>query len=199
MSVVIDAFEDVFFGSRADARAKLAKTPANKVVLITLKGDDPEAFAEWQAMKTTAKSSPAKAKNFVCEGMMLNRAKEALFASEDWLETKDICGLAGFSPVNPSAQIYKWKKAGKIFSIKHDNVEYYPAYALNPENGYRPYKEIVDVIDAFGGIDTCWKLAFWFDAKNSYLGGQSPKDMIAKNPKAVVDAAVTQAKGIQHG
>lgn len=140
-----------------------------------------------------------KAKKFIHEGMMLNRAKDALLASDDWLESKDICSLTRSSPINPSAQMHKWKKGGRIFSIKHDNVEYYPAYALNPENGYRPYKEIVDIIEAFGEMGNSWKLAFWFDAKNSYLGGRAPKDMIAKNPKAVVNAAVTQAKGIQHG
>lgn len=199
MSVVTEYFGDIFLGSRTDASKKLANTLASKVIVITIQENDSKAFANWRSIKSNIERSPAKAKNFVHEGMMLNRAKEALFESEDWLESKDICNLAGFSPINPSAQIHKWKKTGKIFSIKHNNVEYYPAYALNQENGYRPFKEISDVIEVFGGIDKNWKLAFWFDAKNSYLGGKAPKDVIAKNPKAVIDAAVIEEKGIQHG
>lgn len=152
MSIITDDFEDIFFGSCADALEKLAKTPADKVVIITLKDDDPKAFVKWKTIKTTPESPPTKAKNFIHEGMMLNRAKEALFTSEDWLESKDICSLARFSPINPRAEIHKWKKGGRIFSIKHENIEYYPAYALNPENGYRPYNEIVDIIDAFGDM-----------------------------------------------
>lgn len=199
MSIITDDFEDIFFGSCADALEILAKTPADKVVMITLKDDDPKALVKWQTIKTTAESSPTKAKNFIHEGMILNRAKKALFTSEDWLESKDIGSLASFSPINSRAEIHKWKQRGRIFSIKHESVEYYPAYALNPENGYRPYNEIVDIIDAFGGMGNSWKLAFWFDAKNSYLAGQAPKDLIAKKPKAVVDAAIIQGKRIQHG
>ena len=199
MSVITKSFGDIFFGSRADASKRLASTPASKVVVITIQDKDFKAYKNWIAFKSNIEISPAKAKNFVREGIMLNHAKKALFESEDWLESKDICKLAGFSPINPSAQIHKWKKTGKIFSIKHNNVEYYPAYALNPDNGYRPFKEISDVINVFGGIEMNWKLAFWFNAINSYLGGKAPKDVISKDPKAVVNAAIIQAEGIQHG
>lgn len=52
----------IFFGNCADALKILAKTPADKVTIITLKDDDPKAFAKWQKIKTTAESSPYEGK-----------------------------------------------------------------------------------------------------------------------------------------
>ena len=82
---------------------------------------------------------------------MLIRAKEALFTQGDWLEATDQRFIDVLDTTEPTTLLFEWRNAGQIFSIIEDGVEYFPFYALNPENDYQPYPVIEKVIDIFGG------------------------------------------------
>ena len=68
--------------------------------------------------------------------------------------------LAGIQPKNPSAQPHKWKKDGAIFAIHHKGTDYYPLYALNADDNFRPNKALAEVIKIFGDRKTGWGLAY---------------------------------------
>lgn len=134
------------------------------------------------------------------EAAMLLKAKKAVLDEKQWLTASDISEMAGYSKINPSAQPAKWKKDRQIFSIRHQNVDYFPGFALDPKHDYKPLKAMSEVLKVFGDAKDGWGLAFWFMGLNSFLGGKKrPMDLLASEPERVVDAARLELQGVAHG
>lgn len=133
------------------------------------------------------------------EAKMMLRAKETLLASGDWLNATELASIVGLSVKNPNAQLYRWKSDGAIFTIRHDGIDYFPGYALNPQDDFRPHPALKKVIEQFADTKDGWGLAFWFHSTNSFLGGKSPKELLMKQSERVVAAAVDEAAGVTHG
>lgn len=133
------------------------------------------------------------------EAAMLARARTAVLQEGNWLTTAQIADLAGFSASNPSAQPNKWKRDKLIFAIRHRGIDYFPGYGLDPETGYRPLKAMAKVIETFGESKDAWGLAYWFSSSNSFLGGERPQDVLAKQPDRVIAAAVDEQEAVAHG
>jgi hypothetical protein len=77
-------------------------------------------------------------------------------------------------------------------------IDYYPIYALSPEDSYKPYAEMSDILEVLRE-KTPWGLAFWFESSNGYLGGRAPRDLMKSDRQAILAAAKNEAVGIQHG
>lgn len=132
------------------------------------------------------------------EAEMLLRAKVAVLEGADWLTAAQVASIAGFSDKNPSAQLHKWKRDGAIFAIRRSGIDYFPGYALDPNQEYRPYRTLKKVIAQFEGVKEGWGLAFWFQSANSFLGGKRPMDLLSKKPDEVIAAAADEAMGVVH-
>ena len=133
------------------------------------------------------------------EAAMLARARTAILTSRDWMTAPQIAEVAGFSTTNPSVPPGKWKRAGAIFAIRHNGVDYYPTFGLDPDNGYRPLKSMAAVIQVLDAMKDGWGMAYWFQSANSFLGGQRPQDLMASAPQRVLAAAEDEAQEIAHG
>jgi hypothetical protein len=135
----------------------------------------------------------------LAQARMMVDAKSAILNSGDLLPAGEIAKLAGYSANNPSAQPNKWKRDGAIFAIHHKGTDYFPIYALNPDENYRPYKTVADILRVFGDTKDSWGLAFWFAGLNSFLDDQRPQDLLAADPERVIAAAKDEVEGVQHG
>lgn len=135
----------------------------------------------------------------LAQARMMVDAKSAILNSGDLLPAGEIAKLAGYSANNPSAQPNKWKRDGAIFAIHHKGTDYFPIYALNPDENYRPYKAVADILRVFGDTKDSWGLAFWFAGLNSFLDDQRPQDLLAADPERVIAAAKDEIEGVQHG
>ena len=85
-----------------------------------------------------------------------------------------------------------WTFTGSCISIA------YPIFALSPEDGYKPYAKVCDILEVLSG-KAPWGLAFWFESSNGYLGGRAPRELMKSDRQAVLAAAKNEAVGIQHG
>ncbi|MBW8466928.1 MAG: hypothetical protein K0M67_01585 [Thiobacillus sp.] len=132
------------------------------------------------------------------EASMLVQARKAVLESGDWLTAAQVAELAGLSARNPSAQPNKWKKLGQIFAIHHNGVDYYPGYGLDPDNSFRPCKDLATIITIFDGHKKDWGMAYWFLSANSFLGGKRPQDLLCKRPQRVIQAAEDEVQAIAH-
>jgi hypothetical protein len=130
---------------------------------------------------------------------MLVNAKAAILRSGDFLRASEIAEMAGYSPKNLSAQPNKWKRDEAIFACQYKGVDYFPRYALDSLNSYRPYKALVAILKRFGETKSGWSAAFWFAGLNSFLDGQRPQDLLATRPDLVIAAAQDEVDGVQHG
>ncbi len=135
----------------------------------------------------------------LAEARMMIDAKFTILRSGDFLPAGEIAKMAGYSPKNPSAQPNKWKRDGTIFAFQHKGIDYFPRYALDPVESYRPYKALADVLKIFGETKSGWGAAFWFAGLNSFLDDQRPQDLLATRPDLVIAAAQDEVDGVQHG
>lgn len=130
---------------------------------------------------------------------MAAEARKGVFESGDWLTAAQIAKMAGFSSNNPCSQPNKWKKDGLIFAVRHQGIDYFPGYALDPNAGYRPLKPLAAVLKIFGESKDDWGRAYWFASDNSFLGGRRPQDLLAEQPERVIAAAEDERQGVTHG
>lgn len=133
------------------------------------------------------------------EARMLAQAKTEILQSHDWVTAHEIAHLAHFSASNPSSQPNKWKQAGKIFALRHEGVDYFPIYGLDPGQGFRPFSAMESVISTFDSMKDAWAIAFWFATANTFLGGKRPKEALPTNPAGVLSAAQEEVSGVVHG
>ncbi len=120
--------------------------------------------------------------------------RRAIIEGNEWLSAARIADLAGFSPSNPSAQPNRWKLAGKIFAISLRGADHYPAYALDPEAGYRPLPVMAEVLSLLSQRHgDAWEIARWFLSPHPGLGGGRPCDCLRERGDAVLAAALAQA------
>lgn len=133
------------------------------------------------------------------EAQMVALARKAVLESGDWLSAAEAASLCGYSEKNPSTQPNKWKREGKIFAIQHHGNDYFPAYGLDPQQGYRPLKVMADVLKVFGAAKDGWGLAYWFASVNSFLGGKRPQDLLTTQSDRIIAAAMDELQGIVHG
>lgn len=120
-----------------------------------------------------------------------------IFEASEWYDSVTLSLLAGFSGTNPSAQPYKWKKAGKLFALRRGNTDFYPSYAFGDD--FRPIPAIKKILGLFHDKKTDLKIAAWFASENSWLRNQRPLDLILTSPKAVIEAAEIEVAPIDHG
>ena len=76
---------------------------------------------------------------------------------------------------------------------------YFPLYALDPDENYRPYKALAEVLRIFGETKDSWGLAFWFSGLNGFLEEERPQNLLATHPEQVIAAAKDKVEGVQHG
>ena len=129
------------------------------------------------------------------EARMAAHARGAVLSEGGWLTAAQIADCAGFSS---SDEPDKWKNDGLIFTIHHDNVDYFPGYGLAPTT-FGPIKALAPVLAVFQGEKDGWELAYWFASVNSFLGGRRPQDLLLTAPDEVIAAAEDEMVGVAHG
>src|ERR1700728_1685576 len=135
----------------------------------------------------------------MAQARMLIHAKSTILKSGDFIPAGEVSKLAGYSRTNPSVQPNKWKRNRAIFAIEHKGDDFFPLYALNPDDNYRPRKDVAEILSIFGDSKDGWGLAFWFAGLNSFLDDERPQDVLAVDPDRVIAAAKDEMAGVQHG
>jgi hypothetical protein len=125
-------------------------------------------------------------------------ARKGVLDSGDFLTAAQVAEAAGLSGKNPSSQPHKWKTTGQIFALKHNNLDYYPSYGLDPDR-FRPLPGMAPVLEVLKDYKDSWGLAYWFLSANGPLGGRRPKDVLATDPRSVLEAARREVEEIMHG
>lgn len=135
----------------------------------------------------------------VIQHQMQTRASERLISSGDWISAEELAWRGRLSPENAQTRASAWVEQGLLFSIQHEGMSLYPAYALDAQTGYplKPLSPILEVLQAAGRNG--WALAFWFNSPNSYLSSRPPKDCLHAALSDVAQAAKWEAMCAQHG
>lgn len=135
---------------------------------------------------------------FLSRARMIAETHADILNSGDWVKASQIAEASGTGAANSSALPNRWKRESRIFAINHKGVDLYPAYALDLANGCRPLPAVADVLAVLAPIKDDWKLAAWFHFANGYLGGESPKALLAQAPERVIAAAHAETTRVAH-
>lgn len=141
----------------------------------------------------------APSPEMMIEAKMKLAARQAVMNNGDWMPAARISEMAGFSEANSSTQPNRWKKHGKIFAITYNGSDFYPFYALDPDENYRPTKAMKQILEVLRQTKDDWGVALWFASHNSFLNGARPQDLLLSAPGRVLDAAHDEVVGILHG
>lgn len=223
MSVVADhPGVSTLVGTPKEVRARLGKSQADRVLVMTFDHIRPLALAALEENMANVASSMLEvllhrqdreslerlaevlvprdppSPRLLKEAGMLVKARRAVLESGDWLTAAQLAELAGLSSRNPSAQPNKWKKRRQIFAISHNSSDYFPGYGLDADAGFRPLESLAKVIEVFGDHKDGWGLAYWFRSDNSFLGGKRPQDLLASSPERVIAAAQDEIQEVAH-
>ncbi len=129
----------------------------------------------------------------VLQGRRNAAAREALLAEFGALDSSAVAALAGSTAQNRAALAHRWRQERRIFSVPFRGGLLFPSFQFD-ESG-RPRAAVAPVIAALGEGGAEWELALWFTAVNGFLGGRRPVDLLASEPRKVVEAAEQERAG----
>jgi hypothetical protein len=132
----------------------------------------------------------------VRHAQMQARAVQAVLEHSEWLTAEQIGELGGFSKSNLAAPANRWKQDRKIFALPYQGQDRFPRYAL--DEAYRPLPVIQTVLEALGEISP-WRIAAWFESTNARLANRRPRECVASEPEAVLEAARRYRSSGTHG
>ena len=113
-------------------------------------------------------------------------AIRAIIKNSEWLTADQIGELGRFSKTNFAAPANRWKNERKLFAIEYDGQDRFPRYAL--DENYRPLPAVKAVLAILGEISS-WRIAAWFESTNAWLDNRRPRDVLAREPATVIEAA----------
>lgn len=134
--------------------------------------------------------SPPPVTPEAAEVIELADAHSAVLQSGYWLTAVQIGHLVKLSGSRSSPHPERWRAEQRIFTLHEGDVAYFPAYGLNPEDGYRPLKLMARLIEILTPHKDSWEMARWFQATSDFLYGESPQEILVAEPERVIAAAL---------
>lgn len=111
---------------------------------------------------------------------------------------EELAKLGGSNAKNRAALADNWRRRGQVFAVPHPDQathagDVFPAFQFKEG---KPIKGVQQVLEAFSGRKTQWKLALWFTSNNGLLPESArPVDLLVTDPNAVAQAAREDARG----
>lgn len=120
----------------------------------------------------------------------------ALINGATWLTGRAVGNKHNPDAALPRAVAIRWKQERRIFSVELAGQTLYPGYIFD-ERG-NPIPEVAEILRLF--IDySPLRIASWFESTSSMLHGKRPRERLATDPAAVVEAARDHVEGSVHG
>ncbi|MEX3932163.1 hypothetical protein AB4Y32_10190 [Paraburkholderia phymatum] len=183
-SVILNALENLGSAITPEAGAELTRQ-----VRQHINGQ------EESALQGLVDASPVRRLPLSRAGMEA-KAVAAVLSGTTWVTAQTVGRRQNPDASNLQAVTSRWEKEGKIFSIERAGQTLYPAYIFD-ELG-NPIPEVAEILKVFHDYMPL-RIASWFESTNSMLQGKRPRESLATDPSAVVDAARDHVKGATHG
>ena len=145
---------------------------------------EPESAPSKAAVSAGAERRSAHAADPVKNAIAIRqqlREKVRLVEPAEWAKWRDI------NSTNPSAALGKYKKQHRVFAVKAGRKDLYPSFQFSKDA--EPLPVMRKVLAAVPKPSRGWPLLSWFSAKSRLLGGKTPAEVIADDPKSVLAAA----------
>src|SRR5215469_1397545 len=101
------------------------------------------------------------------------------------LTSKEIAEQATSQATNRAEIAHRWKKEGKIFSVRLEGQRF-PRFQF--EHG-EPIPVVAEVIKVFTTKASGWELAYFFVTPNMNIGGRKPLELLKQDPGRLLSLA----------
>jgi hypothetical protein len=108
------------------------------------------------------------------------RGSVPMFTSGQWARLRGVSS-------SPSVLLAKYREQGRLFSVQVGRNHLYPQFQF--DHHAAPRDAVAEVLSAVPRDAQGWALLSWFDAASPLLEGRKPRDVLSKDPEAVVRAA----------
>jgi hypothetical protein len=102
------------------------------------------------------------------------------------LTSDEIAEQATSLAANRAAIAHRWKKEGKLFSVRFEGTQRFPRFQF--EHG-EPLPVVAETIKIFGPQTTGWELAYFFSSPNMNIGGRKPVELLKQDQGRLVSLA----------
>jgi hypothetical protein len=113
------------------------------------------------------------------------KARQRLLESMPMLEAKQVARFAGHENKNTAQTAFRWKSAGKVFSVPVAGTDRYPEFQFKVGQPKPIIEELLRLLHPKAE----WDLAFWFASANPWLEGMTPVSVLDGMPQRVLEAA----------
>ncbi|MCV3243455.1 hypothetical protein [Mesorhizobium sp. ZC-5] len=120
------------------------------------------------------------------------RARARFLEAWPCLTSKQVSEAAGHGSKNQSMTTSRWKGGGKIFSVRYNGAEWFPAFQF--QDG-QPHATVARVLQHLRERKSGWQMAFWFTSPNGWLNGRKPAECL-DDVESVARAAAEEAEPI---
>ena len=101
----------------------------------------------------------------------------------EFYTAEDIWEQIAKKPKNPKEPSSKWKREGRVFAIRHDGKDLFPAFQF--ADG-QPLPIIKEILEALPDYLSPWQTAFWFESGNGWLGGKTPQECLKTKARSLM-------------
>jgi hypothetical protein len=124
------------------------------------------------------------------------RAMDAVLQGTEWYTGAEIGQRLDAKAANLHAAVNRWQHSGRIFGIDHRGRKIYPSYLFDAT--WQPLPAVKKILEIMNDYSP-FRVASWFESTNSNLKGKRPREVIARDPDAVMAAAQDHLAGAVHG
>jgi len=151
--------------------------------------------AEPVAVQDMVDQAPIRRPDPVAERLQ-QRAVQQVLSGTTWLSSKEVGEQADPAAKNKHALASRLLGQRRVFAIHRRGQYEFPRYQFDPLG--QPIDAVAGVLGIFDGY-TPFRIASWFESTSSELGGRRPREVLADDPHAVLDAAKAHVRGAVHG
>ena len=98
------------------------------------------------------------------------------------LTAAEVRAASDLRPRNRSEPASRWKREGRIFAVRCQGIDRYPAFQF--QDG-APRPSIKDILAALPKGTTAWQTALWFASGNGWLDGAEPQQRLDDGDQVV--------------
>jgi hypothetical protein len=177
---------------------------------VSVHGQEPKLAKLYQFLRSLPDSVPGAAPTGVQDMVdqaplpranpvrerLQQRAVQQVLNGTTWLSSKEVGEQADPAAKNKHALASRLLAQRRVFAINRRGQYEFPRYQFDPLG--QPVDAVAEVLAVFDGY-TPFRIASWFESASSALGGRRPREVLADDPKAVVEAARDHVRGAVHG
>jgi hypothetical protein len=115
-------------------------------------------------------------------------ARERFLAEHGAFEVGEAVRLAHYKTRNPSEQVGRWRREGRVFTLDYAGRSLLPAFQFSRESG-QLLEATRSLLAIFEGRRRGWEIALWMAAPNGWLDGRTPLELWPEEADRVFEAA----------